>query len=178
LLGGLLGEIALQAKGLRLGKTDEFLKQKGFDKFIPEFKELFSLYGKKIHLPVDVAIEKRAVRREIPVTDLPSEHPIYDVGHHTITNYCDLLDECDLIIHNGPFGVYEATQFRVGTREILETIHHCKGFSLVGGGDTVTALVGIGYRKSDFGHVSLAGGALLEYLAGSDLPGLKALMTD
>ena len=175
LLGGILGELGLKAKGLSLGKKDEYLKEKGLDLFIPEFKELLKFYGDKIHLPVDVAIEKRAKRREIPITDLPTEFQIFDVGHHTIHNYADIITACNLIVFNGPFGVYEKSVFRTGTREMLEEIIESKGFSLLGGGDTVSSLVALGFRNEDFGHVSLAGGALLSFLSGKELPGLTAL---
>ena len=76
---------------------------------------------------------------------------------------------------NGPMGVYEMDEFAHGTREVLNAMMHSKAFSLLGGGHTISAIAKFGMDKKRFGYVSLSGKALIEYLSGKELPGIKAL---
>jgi len=75
----------------------------------------------------------------------------------------------------GPTGIYENKEFGTGTRMILKAIADSKGFSLVGGGHTLSAINRFKIPKSNFSHVSLGGGALITYLSGKKLPALEAL---
>lgn len=76
---------------------------------------------------------------------------------------------------NGPVGVYEMDEFAYGTKTIIEAIANSKGFSLLGGGHTISAILKFNIDKKRFGYVSLSGKALIEYLSGKELPGIKAL---
>ena len=181
-LGGLFGEIFLSANGVKLGKKDAFLKEKGFDRLVPKAKEIIAKYGNKITLPVDVGVKPNDVgakpnghRKELKVSQLPTEMDIMDIGVETTELFKKKVRKAEVVVFNGPMGVYENKSFSIGTKKILETIAFSRCYSIVGGGDTERALLGIGLLPQDFKHVSLAGKALLEYLAGEELPGLKIL---
>jgi phosphoglycerate kinase len=76
---------------------------------------------------------------------------------------------------NGPLGVYELDEFSLGTREILCIIADCRNFSIAGGGHTITAIERFGIDKSKFSYISLSGKALIEFLSGKELIGVKML---
>jgi len=77
------------------------------------------------------------------------------------------------VMMNGPAGVYEKDEFAYGTRTLLKSIEGSKAFSVFGGGHTLSALEKFKIDKSKLGYVSLAGKALIEYLSGEELPGVK-----
>ncbi len=175
LLGGCLGELAIIAKGSRLGYKEQYLKEKGIMDSLPKVKELLEKYPDKICFPSDLAVRRYGKRVEISLAELPVDEDIFDVGEITVENYKRFINKADIVIFNGSFGVTEKYQFAFGTRKILSFLCHCRAFTLLGGGDTVTALVRLGFKMKEFGHVSLAGKALLKFLAGNNLPGLIAL---
>ena len=174
-LGGLFGEVFLSAKGVKLGKKDAFMKEKGFDRLVPKAKEILAKYGDKIILPVDVGVKPNGHRKEVKVSQLPTEMDIMDIGVETTELFKKKVRAAEVVVFNGPMGVYENKPFSIGTKKLLETIAFSRCYSIVGGGDTERALLSIGLLPQDFKHVSLAGKALLEYLAGEELPGLKIL---
>ena len=175
LTGGITGHLFLAATGVDLGRPNmAFLeKQKVLD-LIPGIKELMAKYPGKIKVPADVAIEIDGERKEISTKDLPTEYPIYDIGTETIKEYSRIIGEAKSIVVSGPPGVYEREEFRKGTKEILEAVANSKAFSLVGGGHTVAAVQELGLTDK-MSYVSTAGGALIEFLMGSKLPGVVAL---
>lgn len=175
LLGGILGEIGVVAKGQPLGAKDEFLKKRGIDKAIDSMKGLLEEYNDHISIPVDLAVERYGRRVEISLAELPCKHMIYDIGEITANEYERWIKNANFVIYNGPFGRFEDYKFAYGTRKILNALTESRGFSLAGGGDTVTAMLRLGFKEKEFSHVSLAGKALLSYLAGEELPGLNAL---
>ena len=75
----------------------------------------------------------------------------------------------------GPAGVYEKKEFGLGTCNLLDEISKSKAFTLIGGGDTSEAVAKLGFKSNDFSYVSIAGGALITYLSGKDMPGVRAL---
>jgi phosphoglycerate kinase len=100
-----------------------------------------------------------------------------DIGEETINRYSDIIENSKTILWNGPMGVFEMPNFQKGTVEIAKAIARAtaKGaFSLVGGGDSVAAINR--FNMSDkVSYVSTGGGALLEYIEGKELPGIKAI---
>jgi len=175
LLGGALGELAIIAKGSKLGAKERFLQDKGVLDFVPEIKGLIERFNENIMFPVDLAVERNALREEISLAELPTNDMIFDIGEVTANTYASEIKKADLVIMNGPMGKFESYQFAFGTRKVLEALAEASGFTLVGGGDTVTALARLGFKNKEFGHVSLAGKALLMLLAGERLAGLEAL---
>ena len=175
LTGGITGHLFIAATGVDLGGPNMTLleKQKVLE-LIPGIKELMAKYPGKIKVPVDVAIEVDGRRKEISTKDLPTEYPIYDIGTGTIKEYSRIIGEAKSIVISGPPGVYEREEFRKGTKEILEAVANSEAFSLVGGGHTVAAVQELGLADK-MSYISTAGGALIEFLMGSKLPGVVAL---
>lgn len=174
-VGGLFGELFLKTKGINFGAKEEFFKKKGFDELIPKAKELLKKHGDKIILPIDLAVEDGRKRKEIKVSELPSDFNPLDIGTETTELFKKEIRASSLVVFNGPMGVYEKKAFIVGTKKILESIAFHRCFSIVGGGDTEKALTSFGLMSQDFSHVSLAGKALLQLLSGKPLPGLEIL---
>lgn len=172
---GVTGEIFLKAKGINLGEKKEgFIKDRSLDKFIDSAKTLLSLYGDKIEVPLDLAYEIDGVRKEIAVKDLPADHMYFDVGEKTINSFSEVIAAAGTVFVNGPAGMFESELFEVGTREIWKAIADTKGYSVVGGGDSVSAAA----RFTDMDkldYVCTAGGAMVRFLSGVKLPLIEAM---
>jgi len=174
-VGGVTSQLFLAAKGVDLGTGNmAFLEKKELTGLIPGIKELMQNYGDKVQVPVDVALEVKGKRKEIPVSKLPTEFSIFDIGTKTVENYAKLISKAKSIVVSGPMGVYENKEFNYGTKKVLEAIANSKAFSLAGGGNTIAAIEEYGLTKK-IGYISTAGGALIEFLMGKKLPGVVAL---
>ncbi len=175
LTGGVVGHLFLAAKEIDLGKPNMHLLEKNeLMGLIPGIKEIMNNYPGKIEVPLDVAAEMDGKRQEISVNKLPTMYPIFDVGAETVQKYTSLIQDAKSIVISGPMGVYENKEFLFGTQKTLEAIAASKAFSLVGGGHTIAAVEEFGLVKK-MGYVSTAGGALIEFLMGEQLPGVTAL---
>ena len=97
-----------------------------------------------------------------------------DVGSHTIEHYKAVIKKAHTLFVNGPPGVYEEPEFEKGTRIIWQAIASAEGFSVMGGGDTVTAATKF-IDLRDIDYVCTAGGAMVQYLSGKQLPLIDAL---
>lgn len=175
LTGGVAGHVFLVANGFDLGKPSmEFLEKKELMGFVPGIRDLMKKYPRKVEVPIDLAIEIGKRRKEIGVNQLPSDYPIYDIGTGTIKKYSRIIRKAKSIVVSGPVGVFENKEFAQGTKGILEATAMSRAFSLVGGGHTVAAVEEL--RLADkVSYVSTAGGALIEFLMGKQLPGVVAL---
>jgi phosphoglycerate kinase len=175
LTGGVIGQLFLAAKGVNLGKPNvDFLAKKELLCLLPGIKELTDKYLEKVKTPSDVAVEVDGKRKEISVSDLPTDYSICDIGSKTVDTYGRIIRNARSIVVSGPMGVYENEQFSFSTKRIFEEVAGSKAFSLAGGGHTIGALEEFGL-KSKFSYVSTAGGALIEFLMGKKLPGVVAL---
>lgn len=172
---GVIGQIMLMAKGKRLGDMSEkFIKERSLDKFVSQATEYLSLYSEKIYSPLDLAIDDKGKRKELTIEDLPADGIIIDVGEKTIAFYERLLNEAGTIFANGPAGIYEKEIGSKGTICLWSIIANAPGFSVIGGGDTVSSANKF-IDISKIGYVSTGGGALINYLSGRKLPVLEAL---
>jgi phosphoglycerate kinase len=133
-------------------------------------------YGDKVVVPVDLGLDVNGKRKEIPVSKLPTEYSIFDIGAKTVENYAKIISSAKSIVVSGPMGVYENKEFNYGTKKVFEAIANSKAFSLAGGGNTIAAIQEYGLSKK-IGYISTAGGALIEFLMGKKLPGVVALET-
>ena len=100
-----------------------------------------------------------------------------DVGQKTIEKCKSVISESRVILWNGPMGVFEMENFQAGTVAVAEAVANATAngaFSLVGGGDSVAAVNKFNLAH-EVSHVSTGGGAMLEYLEGKELPGIKAI---
>lgn len=175
LLGGVTAQLFMAAKGVDLGKNAmNFLAKKDLLKFIPGIQALLAKYPDKIMLPVDVALEVNGKRKEVPVSQLPSEHAIFDIGTKTVEQYTNIISKAQSIVVSGPLGVYENSEFCYGTKTVFQAIADSHAFSLAGGGNTIAAIDEYGLTKK-ISYISTAGGALIEFLMGKKLPGVVAL---
>ncbi len=175
LLGGKIANSLLVAKGQcikdLLSSDEENLMEvvKGID-----------LTSPKLHLPIDGIMALSNFEEEYSrigaVGTVRREEGIFDVGPETIEKYRAILGEAKTVIWNGPLGLFEKKPFNKGTVDIAKMIGaiNSQVFSIVGGGETVEAIQQLGI-ENQFDHVSTGGGAMLDFMAGKDLPGIMAL---
>jgi len=138
----------------------------------------------KLYLPVDNVIadkfENDAKTDETPVDEIPDGWMGLDIGQKTIEGFSEIIKHSKTILWNGPMGVFEMSSFQKGTETIARVIAETteKGaFSLIGGGDSVAAINKYNL-KDKVSYVSTGGGAMLEYIEGKELPGVKAIRED
>jgi phosphoglycerate kinase len=175
LTGGVIGHIFLVAKDVDLGKGNmKFLEKKELIGLVPGIKALMKQYHGAIIVPVDLAMEVDKKRKEIAVDGLPTDNNIFDIGTKTAKNFADIILKAKTIVVSGPVGVFENPEFKKGSQIVLEAVADSEGFSLVGGGHTVAAVEKLGLADK-MSYVSTAGGALIEFLMGKQLPGVVAL---
>ncbi|MCX6798629.1 MAG: phosphoglycerate kinase [Candidatus Diapherotrites archaeon] len=175
-VGGLFGELFLKAAGKKLGEKDKFFEEKNLMSLVEPAKQLLDAHGEKIVLPVDVAaVDDDDERKELTVDELPTDYLVCDIGTETAALFKQKLKKAKFAVFNGPLGMFERYGFEVGTKRVFDALKSGKAFALLGGGDTETAIEQLEFSFEDFSHVSLAGKALLTYLSGKELPGLKVL---
>jgi len=172
---GITGEIMLLAAGHRLGETKEqFLKDRSLDVFVADAASYLAEFGDRISFPSDLAYAANESRQEVTVENLPAEQMFMDIGAKTISEYSDVIETAKTIFVNGPPGVYEDDLFEDGTREIWNAIAAASGYSVIGGGDTVTAAAKY-VDLDEIDYVCTAGGAMVRFLSGKKLPLIAAM---
>ena len=172
---GITGEIMLLAKGYRLGERKEnFLKDRGLDVFVADARAYLDEFGDKISYPSDLAYASNGVRHEIDVNDLPAEQMFMDIGAKTISQYEQAIFAARTLFVNGPPGVYEDDLFENGTKAVWNAIATAEGYSVIGGGDTVTAAAKY-VDLNKINYVCTAGGAMVRFLSGKTLALIEAM---
>lgn len=172
---GITGHIMLLAKGYSLGnKNEKFIKDRSLERFIVSAKDYLQNYGDKIVTPIDLAFEKNSKRQEVLIENLPIDEIAADIGQNTIKIYKEEIASAGTIFVNGPAGVYENKLFEIGTKEIWNAIADSNGYSVIGGGDTVSAASRF-IELSKINYVCTAGGAMVRYLSGNKLPLIQAM---
>lgn len=171
LIGGAIGNAFIKAKGYEIGKSkvaEESLA-----------RELLRNYRDKIVLPIDLVVAKSVESEARTVTlnkILPSDM-IFDIGPQTITKFSSIIKDAKTIVWNGPLGLIEVSKFSFGSKSIAQAVANVsKGpaFGVVGGGETLET-VDMAKVAQFIDHLSTAGGAMLDYLAGKKLPAIQAL---
>lgn len=172
---GVTGHIMLMALGYDIGeKNVSFIMDRSLDVFIKPAKEYLDEYPDKIVYPVDLAFAEDGQRKEGTIAETSIDELCMDIGSRTIKLFKEEILKAGTIFVNGPAGVYENKIFENGTKEILNTIAEAKGYSVIGGGDTVTAA----QRFIDTGRVNYvctAGGAMVRFLSSVKLPLIEAM---
>lgn len=175
LASGVTGNIMLMASGYAIGKVNEkFIKDRSLDVFIESAKTFLTNYPEKIIYPLDLAYEKDGQRMEIAIENLPIEESLLDIGSKTIKVFSEEIQKAGTIFVNGPAGVYEKKIFEKGTKEIWKAIAKAKGYSVIGGGDTVSAAQNFIDIK-DISYICTAGGAMIQFISGVEMPLIKAM---
>jgi phosphoglycerate kinase len=173
---GLFGQTCLVANGKDLGYQNEFLKKStlvktDYKKFMKKLKEKL----RKVKTPTDFAVRINSKRKEFDLKEFPLDYQIDDIGKKTIDNYLSEIKKAKAIYMKGPVGFAQDKQFAKGTVKILKAIAYSKAFSLIGGGHLSDVINKYKIPKSKINHISLSGGALLNYIAGKKLPGIEVL---
>jgi phosphoglycerate kinase len=172
---GLVANIFLWGSGINIGKYNKsFIKNRGYCEFVKKSKKLLKNYNDRIIIPKDVAVCMGEKRVEFSVDDIPN-HPIYDIGTDTITEYAGYIRKAETLFANGPAGVFEKEDFNIGTDDILNAIASSHAFSIIGGGHLAAAANQMGLSKG-ISHISSGGGASINLLAGENLPVVEVLM--
>jgi len=137
--------------------------------------------GTKIILPSDFLVVKNispdAETEMVKVDSIPEDTTAVDIGEETISLFKNELEKAKTIFWNGPVGIFEIDQFAHGTNQIAITLAEMKGkaITIVGGGDSITALEKVGLSSS-ISYLSTGGGASLKFLGGSKLSGIEMLL--
>ena len=168
------------------GMANTFFKAQGYemaDSLVEEdavetAKALLDKAEGKLVLPVDMVIadafDANAESRTMDVGDVPAGWRILDIGPKTVAAFDDVISKAGTVVWNGPMGVFEFDKFAKGTFEIAEALAKSDAISIVGGGDSASAINKSGLADK-ITHISTGGGASLEMLEGKELPGLAAL---
>ena len=173
IIGGGMANTFLAAQGLNM--QDSLVEESSLE----TAKKILEHSGKKLILPVDAVIadkfDAEANTQVVDVDKIPAGWRMLDVGPKTISLYQKELDGVKLIVWNGPVGVFEMPKFAEGTFALARMLAESKAITVIGGGDSASAVKKAGVAKQ-MTHVSTGGGASLEFLEGKELPGVAALM--
>lgn len=176
LTSGVTGVVFLLAKGVKVGaQYEQWLKDKDFLSFVEPAKAYLEKYGDRIEVPSDLAYAVDGVRKELAVSELPLDTASFlDIGSETIKRYEAIIAAAKTLFVNGPAGVYEDALFTNGTKAVWEAIAASDAYSVIGGGDTVSAAAKFIDLK-DISYVCTAGGAMVRFMTGKPLPLVTAM---
>ncbi|MFT4833945.1 MAG: phosphoglycerate kinase [Marinoscillum sp.] len=178
IIGGGMSYTFSKAKGGNIGKS--LLEADKMD-LTKELEAKAKAKGVNLILPVDTVIaddfNKDANMQTVAAGNIPDDWQGLDIGPETIKLFSETIKKSKTILWNGPMGVFEFPKFAVGTEAIAKALVSATeggAFSLIGGGDSASAINNLGYGEQ-VSYVSTGGGALLEYMEGKVLPGVAAL---
>ena len=175
LTGGLVGQILLASQGVEIGSgTLGFINKSGYGEFIEKAKGIYEKYADRIILPVDLAQVVDGVRQEALAGAIPADFNAIDIGTGTANLYREYILKAKTVFANGPVGVFEQAPSEYGTKVLFESMADTEGYTVVGGGDSVTAAKKYGVTDR-LGYICTGGGALIRFLTGEELPVVKAL---
>jgi phosphoglycerate kinase len=178
--GGMLFTF-LAAKGYKVAAS---LLEQDQIPTVQQYIERAENLGVKIILPTDIRMASSfSPEAEVEIAGIENlnqtrfgESAIgLDIGPETETTFAQIVENSRVCFWNGPMGVFEMEAFASGTRAIASALSKVQGLSVVGGGDSASAVRLLGFSESSFSHISTGGGASLEYLEGKSLPGLEVL---
>jgi phosphoglycerate kinase len=173
IIGGGMANTFLAAKGLNM--QDSLVEKESLE----TAKSILEKSGDKLILPVDAVIadkfDAQANTQVVDVDKIPAGWRMMDVGPKTLELYKQALNGARLIVWNGPVGVFEMPKFAEGTFALAKLLAESGATTVIGGGDSASAVKKAGVAKQ-MTHVSTGGGASLEFLEGKELPGVAALM--
>ncbi|HSH69401.1 MAG TPA: phosphoglycerate kinase, partial [Deferrisomatales bacterium] len=175
LIGGAMAYTFLAARGVAVGDS---LVERDKVELAGNILTRAADTGTRLLLPVDhviaTAVSADAEHRSTESAAVPAGWKGVDIGPRTAQSFAAVVAEARTVVWNGPMGVFELAPFARGTFQLAEAVARCPGFTVVGGGDSVSAINRSG-RANDVDHISTGGGASLELLEGKILPGIAAL---
>ena len=170
LVGGAMAFTFLLAQGFAVG--DSLVEPERAD----DCRRL--LATDRVRVPVDVVVARETTAdtetRVVPASAMPDGWKGLDIGPETAAIFADAIAAAGTVLWNGPMGVFEVEPFAAGTHTVADAVAECRGFTVVGGGDSAAAIRQMGLADR-VDHVSTGGGASLELIERGDLPGLEAL---
>ncbi|HVN15372.1 MAG TPA: phosphoglycerate kinase [Anaerolineales bacterium] len=173
IIGGGMANTFLAAKGYNM--QDSLVEASS----VETAKSIMGKAGDKLILPVDAVIadkfDAEANSRVVDVDKVPAGWRVMDVGPKTLELYKSALSGAKLVVWNGPVGVFEMPKFAEGTFAVARLLAASGATTVIGGGDSASAVKKAGVAKQ-MTHVSTGGGASLEFLEGKELPGVAALL--
>ena len=176
IIGGGMAFTFLKAKGYETG--DSLLDTEKVE-YCRDMLAKAEAKGVKLLLPVDVVIADAfaadANTRVVAADSIPAGWQGLDIGPETQKLFGDAVRAAGTVIWNGPMGVFEFPAFAKGTESVAAAMAQCKGITVVGGGDSASAIEKMGYADK-VTHVSTGGGASLEFMEGKELPGVACLL--
>ena len=172
LVGGAMCFTFFKAQGYEVGNS---LVE---EEYLEEAKRLIDEAGERLVLPVDVVvaeeIEEDAPSQTVKAEEIPAEMMGLDIGPETVEKFREHIKNARIIFWNGPMGIFEMDAFAAGTEGVARAVAESEANSIVGGGDSVAAVAGLGLEE-EMGFISTGGGASLEYVEGKELPGVAVL---
>jgi phosphoglycerate kinase len=173
LIGGGMAYTFLRAQGLPIGKS---LLEAEHVALANELHAKANRRGIALVLPTDhvVAAEPKAGAVASTVKEIPADQMALDIGPDTVARFRTEIAKARMVVWNGPLGVFEVPPFNAGTLAIANALADSRATTIVGGGDSVAAVMQSG-RADQITHISTGGGASLEFLEGQTLPGVAAL---
>ncbi len=175
LTGGLVANILLAAKGEDIGKGSmDFIMKSNYGEYIDKAKVIYEKYKDNIVLPTDLAYTEDGVRKEAKIGSIPEHVGLVDIGEETSAAYQKYIRESKTVFVNGPMGIFEEELTEYGTKAVWEALGDTEAYTVIGGGDSITATTK--YGKTDaISYICTGGGALIRFLTGEELPVVKAL---
>ena len=179
IIGGGMAYKFLKAKGYEVGTS--LVDNEKID-YCKEMIEKAEKLGKKLLLPIDTTIAKEFpdpidAEIEVSVVDadkIPADMMGLDIGPKTMALFADAAKSAKTVVWNGPMGVFENPVLKKGTVAVCEALAEADATTIIGGGDSATAAINLGYADK-MSHISTGGGASLEYLEGKVLPGIACI---
>ncbi len=178
IIGGGMTYTFIKAQGGKIGKS---LCEEDKLELAQEILKKAKEKGVKVYLPVDAinadAFDANANTQLSKINETPDGWMGLDISTETIKNFGEVIENSKTILWNGPMGVFEMEKFSNGTKAIAQSVAKATengAFSLVGGGDSVAAVNKLNLANK-ISYVSTGGGAMLEYMEGKELPGIKAI---
>ena len=172
LIGGGMANTFFAAQGIRMGKS--LVEEDA----LVLAKDLLEKAGEKLILPVDLVIGDQfsndALKQTMPVGDIPEGWMALDIGPETLALFKKSINASKTIVWNGPMGVFEFPSFSEGTFGLARLISESESLSIIGGGDSAAAINQAGLEDK-ITHISTGGGASLQMLEGTPLPGLETI---
>ena len=172
LIGGGMANTFLKAQGYPVG--DSLVEDEALDKA----REILSIGGTKLRLPVDLVLgnkfDAEAEIKLVATGPVPEGWRILDVGPETVKAYAKVIHGAGTVVWNGPMGVFEFPRFAEGTFGVARAVAESGAITIIGGGDSVSAVEKAGVADK-ITHISTGGGASLEMMEGLVLPGLACL---
>ncbi len=175
-IGGGMAFTFLKAKGYEIGASLLDEEKIGY---CADMMAKAAAKGVQLLLPVDVVVADRfdaeAESQVVPADAIPAGWQGLDIGPETRKLFADTVKNAGTVIWNGPMGVFEFAKFAKGTEAVAAAMAECPGITVVGGGDSASAIEKMGFADK-VTHVSTGGGASLEFMEGKELPGVACLL--